>query len=441
MCFSVAEVVLLMSSEMDGDVAVAVSDVTKTYRIFKRPQDRFLQALFRGRRTFFEEFHAVRNVDFTISRGEVVGILGRNGSGKSTLLQMIAGTLQPTSGEAKANGRLAALLELGAGFSPDFSGMDNARLSASILGLSDSEIERKLPEILAFADIGDHIFQPVKTYSSGMYVRLAFAVAACVDPDILIIDEALAVGDVKFQTKCFRRFEELVASGKTIIFVTHSVEQVVRHCTRALLIDGGGLIDDGVPREIANRYLDMMVGAAPPIKHASSAQQSRGSLLSAIETRAGYCSGEYRWGEGRARILDATLIREGEDSHCIQFDTRDRVQIQFAVEFDAPSEKPIFGVFVKTPDGVTVYGNSSRNLCPPSEGRRVVAGDIVSVTFSCLLNLGCGSYVLSLGVSEDSFGEIVPLDRRYDVMQFEIVNFSGAVGLSDLDASCQVVLM
>lgn len=429
-----------MSFEPKLEVAVVVSHIGKSYRIYHKPQDRFWQVVFRGKKKFYKDFCAISDIDFQIHRGEVVGILGRNGSGKSTLLQMIAGTLEPSSGSITASGRLAALLELGAGFSPDFSGLENARLSASILGLSEAEIERKLPEIIAFADIGDHIHQPVKTYSSGMYVRLAFAVAACVDPDILIIDEALAVGDVKFQTKCFRRFEELVASGKTIIFVTHSVEQVVRHCTRALLIDGGCLIDDGVPREIANRYLDMMVGAAPGIKDSGSKQTSQVGV-STIEARAGYCSGEYRWGEGRARILDATLILEGEGSHCIQFDTRDRVQIQFAVEFDAPSEKPIFGFFVKTPDGVTVYGNSSRNLCPPSDGRRVAAGDIVSVTFSCLMNLGCGSYVLSLGVSEDSFGEIVPLDRRYDVMQFEIVNFSGAVGLSDLDASCHVVLM
>lgn len=430
-----------MSCEPEAKVAVVVSHVGKSYRIYNRPQDRFWQVVFRGKKKFYKDFRAVSEIDFQIRRGEVVGILGRNGSGKSTLLQMIAGTLEPTSGSITTNGRLAALLELGAGFGPDFSGIENARLSASILGLSEPEIEQKLPEILDFADIGDHIFQPVKTYSSGMYVRLAFAVAACVDPDILIIDEALAVGDVKFQTKCFRRFEELVASGKTIIFVTHSVEQVVRHCTRALLVDGGRLIDDGVPREIANRYLDMMVGAEPPSQPPNSVVQSLGSHLSSIETRAGYCSGEYRWGEGRARILDATLIREGDGSHCIQFDTGDRVEIQFSVEFDAPSERPIFGVFVKTPDGVTVYGNSSRNLCPPSEGRRVAAGDVVSVTFSCLLNLGCGSYVLSFGVSEDSFGEVVPLDRRYDVMQFEVVNFSGAVGLSDLDASCRVVLM
>lgn len=427
-----------MSSEFDGEAAVAVAQVGKCYRIFRLPQDRLWQALYRGRRKFYTEFHAVHDISFEIRKGEVVGILGRNGSGKSTLLQMIAGTLQPTSGSIATQGRLAALLELGAGFSPDFSGIDNARLSASILGLSDAEIGAKLPEILSFADIGEHIHQPVKTYSSGMYVRLAFAVAACVDPDILIIDEALAVGDVKFQAKCFRRFEELVASGKTIIFVTHSVEQVVRHCTRALLIENGRLIDDGEPRAVANRYLDLMVGAAPAKCGSASVIETRSSG-SRLEDRAGYSSSEYRWGEGRARVVDAMLSLSNESLHTNQFNTADEMDLRLWVEFDAPCEKPIVGFFVKTPDGVTVYGNHSLNLLPALKSHSTEKGQQIEVVFSCVLNLGPGSYILSLGVAEDVYGEVIPLDRRYDVMQFDVVGYSGAVGLSDLAASCRIV--
>lgn len=221
---------------------IEVVDLGKIYRIYRRPQDRLLQAFVRGRQ-LYREFQALDGVSFAVGRGEVVGILGRNGSGKSTLLQILVGTLGATSGRALVRGRVAALLELGAGFNPEFSGLENVYLNAAILGLDQAETSRRLPEILAFADIGDFIHQPVKTYSSGMYVRLAFAVAACVEPDVLIVDEALAVGDVKFQSKCFRRFDELVSQGKTILFVTHSVEQVVRHCDRALLMEGGRLID------------------------------------------------------------------------------------------------------------------------------------------------------------------------------------------------------
>lgn len=431
-----------MSSDFEEIPAVAVANVGKCYRIFHLPQHRLWQALFRGRRKFYTEFHAVHDISFDIRKGEVVGVLGRNGSGKSTLLQMIAGTLQPTSGNIVTQGRLAALLELGAGFSSDFSGIDNAKLSASILGLSDAEIATKLPEILSFADIGDHIYQPVKTYSSGMYVRLAFAVAACVDPDILIIDEALAVGDVKFQAKCFRRFEELVASGRTIIFVTHSVEQVVRHCTRALLIEGGRLIGDGEPRAIANRYLDLMVGGDSAQKRSKPTginSQPLQPLLSMLEARAGYSSSEYRWGEGRARIVDAMLTLSDETLHTNQFCTADQMDLRLCVEFDAPCETPIIGFFVKTPDGVTVYGNNSRNLLRSFGSRSVEEGQRIEVVFSCVLNLGPGSYMLSLGVAEDVVGEVIPLDRRYDVMQFDVVGYSGAVGLSDLAASCRIV--
>lgn len=432
-----------MGSQMSSDLAevpaVAVAKVGKCYRIFRLPQDRLWQALYRGRRKFYAEFHAVHDISFNIQKGEVVGILGRNGSGKSTLLQMIAGTLQPTSGSIVTQGRLAALLELGAGFSPDFSGIDNAKLSASILGLSDAEIAARLPDILSFADIGDHIHQPVKTYSSGMYVRLAFAVAACVEPDILIIDEALAVGDVKFQAKCFRRFEELVASGKTIIFVTHSVEQVVRHCTRALLIESGRLIDDGEPRAIANRYLDLMVGGASAQKMSKHAGINSQPLQSMLEARAGYSSSEYRWGEGRARIVDAMLTLSDEALHTNQFCTADEIDLRLLVEFDAPCQAPIVGFFVKTPDGVTVYGNHSRNLLPAFGTCSIEEGQRIEVVFSCVLNLGPGSYILSLGVAEDVYGEVVPLDRRYDVMQFDVISYSGAVGLSDLAASCRIV--
>lgn len=417
---------------------IQVSGLSKIYRVYARPQDRLLQALLHKGRPLFREFQALNKVSFNVGRGEVVGILGRNGSGKSTLLQILAGTVGPTAGNVVVNGRVAALLELGAGFNPEFSGLENVFLNAAILGLSREEVEAKLPEILAFADIGDFVYQPVKNYSSGMYVRLAFAVAACVDPDVLIIDEALAVGDIKFQSKCFRRFEELVRAGKTILFVTHSTEQVVRHCDRALLMEAGQLIDDGEPRAVVNRYVDLLLGGESTEEAGGeeAAVQVEESIAGQLEQRAGYCHTEYRWGQGGASLFDAELRRPG-GRHGVTFRSGERLELVVRGHFERRCLRPIFGVYVKTPDGVIVYGNSTRNLLRtfPAAG----AGERREVVFEFAAHLGEGSYLLSLGLAEEDGADIRPLDRRYDVLQFDIQGQPGAVGIADLHASCRVV--
>jgi homopolymeric O-antigen transport system ATP-binding protein len=236
------------------DFAIRVTNLSKCYQIYDKPQHRLLQELFRGRKRFYREFWALKNVSFEVKRGETVGIIGRNGSGKSTLLQMIAGTLTPTSGEIEAKGRVAALLELGSGFNPEFTGRENVYLNASILGLSNEETDVKFDDIAAFADIGDFVDQPVKTYSSGMYVRLAFAVAVHTSPDIMIIDEALAVGDMPFQTKCFSRMNELRASGTTILFVSHDIGTIESFCERALYLRRGEQAAFGPVAEVTRQY-------------------------------------------------------------------------------------------------------------------------------------------------------------------------------------------
>ena len=219
---------------MSSDIAIRVQNITKTYQIYDKPQDRLKQSLWRGRKQFYREFKALDDVSFEVKKGETVGIIGRNGSGKSTLLQIICGTLAPTSGTVEVNGRVAALLELGAGFNPEFTGKENVYMNASILGLSKEEIDAKYDDIVAFADIGDFIEQPVKTYSSGMYVRLAFAVIAHVDADILVIDEALAVGDVFFTQKCMRFIEQYQENGGAILFVSHDMATVTKLCQSVL---------------------------------------------------------------------------------------------------------------------------------------------------------------------------------------------------------------
>ena len=250
---------MLSSKESKNqDIAISVRQVSKKFRLFNSPKERLAEALHPFRKKYHREFWALKDVSFDIFRGEIIGILGKNGSGKSTLLQIVCAIMQPTEGAVEVSGRISALLELGAGFNPEFTGRENVILNGSIMGISRQEMLHRLPVIEAFADIGDFFDQPVKTYSSGMFVRVAFAAAIHVDPDILIIDEALSVGDVRFQHKCFQTLAEFQKRKKTILLVTHSTEAVVKHCGRAFLIDGGVILEDGIPKNVVNSYLELM---------------------------------------------------------------------------------------------------------------------------------------------------------------------------------------
>ncbi len=240
------------------DKIIQIKDVTKIYKMYDKPSDRLKETFHIGNCVYGKEFYALDSVSFDIYRGETVGIVGRNGSGKSTILKILTGVLNATSGEAKVDGKISALLELGAGFNMEYTGRENIYLNATIMGISRDEIEKKIPEILEFADIGEHIEQPVKTYSSGMFVRLAFAVAINVDPEILIVDEALAVGDTRFQLKCMNKFTEFMKAGKTVLFVSHDINQIKRFCTRSIWLNAGKLIMDGPTNEVTDRYMDFL---------------------------------------------------------------------------------------------------------------------------------------------------------------------------------------
>lgn len=245
---------------MNSNIAVSVRGVSKKFRLFSSPKERLIEALHPFRKQYHHEFWALHNASFDIRKGETLGILGQNGSGKSTILQIICSVMQPTQGEVEVNGRISALLELGAGFNPEFTGRENVMLNGAIMNVSKQEMLARMPEIEEFADIGQFFDQPVKTYSSGMFVRVAFAAAINVDPDILIIDEALSVGDTKFQNKCFQKFHEFREKGKTIVLVTHSMETVNRLCDYAVLLDHGRVVKTGVPNEVTNVYFDVLFG-------------------------------------------------------------------------------------------------------------------------------------------------------------------------------------
>jgi ABC-type polysaccharide/polyol phosphate transport system ATPase subunit len=243
---------------MKNSIAVSVNNVSKKFRLFGSSKDRFWEALHPFNKKYHREFWALKDINFEVPKGTTLGIVGRNGSGKSILLQIICSVLQPTSGTVNVNGRVSALLELGAGFNPEFTGRENVLLNGALMGFPRAEMEERLPVIEAFADIGEFVDQPVKTYSSGMFVRLAFAAAINVDPDVLIVDEVLAVGDAKFQHKCYQKFIEFQKAGKTIIIVTHSTDAVVRHCDQAVLLENGRVVEIGEPKSITNYYMDLL---------------------------------------------------------------------------------------------------------------------------------------------------------------------------------------
>ena len=442
---------------MSSDIAIKVENISKCFSIYHNPQDRLKQSIYPRLQRFFknqtkqyyQEFWALKDVTFEVNKGETVGIIGRNGSGKSTLLQIICGILNPTSGSLHTNGRIAALLELGSGFNPEFTGRENVYMNAAILGLSQTETDSKLDNILAFADIGDFLDQPVKTYSSGMVVRLAFAVQAQVEPDILIVDEALAVGDAKFQAKCFKSLTKLKANGTSILLVTHSSEQVVNHCDHTILLDHGKEVSQGQPRMIVNRYMDLLFGKEPTkIINNTLVQESElennhnvDSILSTIEdkfaSRHGYNPSEYRWGDGAAKILDFYISADGEVFPSA-LEVGQKVMLNCSLKFLKDLINPIFGVTIKTKDGVTVYGINSEKTELVSFRETGITGQlvIVSIRFDCLL--APGDYFVSIGIASMDGGEVIPHDRRYDSIHLQVRPDNSFYGLVNLDCKLNV---
>jgi lipopolysaccharide transport system ATP-binding protein len=442
-----------MSSD---DFAVRVEHLSKCYEIYASPRDRLKQFVLPGLRRLagrpagqhFREFWALRDVSFEVQRGETVGIIGKNGSGKSTLLQMVCGTLSPTEGTVQTRGRVAALLELGSGFNPDFTGRENVYLNASVLGLEPQEIEARLDDILAFADIGAFIDQPVKTYSSGMVVRLAFAVQSQIEPDILIVDEALSVGDAKFQAKCFDRLKKLKERGTSILLVTHSSEQIVTHCSRAVLLNEGAMLEVGEPRRIVNRYLDLLFGrerqSEPPIESANAvaiatppSQFPISCTEDSFSTHVGYNAHEYRWGDGSARILDFYLQADSEPYPAVVHSGA-LITLAVSIQFVAHLVRPILGVTLKTKEGVTVYGVNSETLKAEDFETLGRSGTVVTpvVTFRCLL--APGDYFVSLGLASRQGEDIVPHDRRYDAIHLQVAPDASFFGLIDLQARLEL---
>ncbi|WP_392431560.1 ABC transporter ATP-binding protein [Yersinia sp. HM-2024] len=378
----------------------------------------------------------LKNINIQIKQGESVGIVGVNGAGKSTLLKMVTGTTQPTEGKIERHGTVAALLELGMGFHPDFTGRQNIYMSGQLLGLSDKKISELMLEIEAFADIGDYIDQPVRVYSSGMQVRLAFSVATAVRPDLLIVDEALSVGDVAFQAKCFRRINSFKEQGTTILFVTHSLEDVVKHCHNAILLDDGKVAMFGEPREVINEFRDRMFGKT--IKRSTPTSDMSGGIGLSTEdiyhTKPYYQRIEHRWGNQDATITDV-IISTDSDEFPPTIDTNDLIRIRFRTVFHKDVKNPVFGLLIKTLDGLNIYGTNSEIISGSKYGN-VAAGEIIDSEFSLKAVMNSGNYLLSFGVTaQDEDGNDIPLDRRYDSLLINIHSDNIFVGICDAQAN------
>lgn len=424
-----------------GQEVIRIEGITKCYESYQKPIHRLWQS-FSKQKKWYQEFWALKGIDLTINKGETVGIVGKNGSGKSTLLQIITGILQPTNGHCETHGRISALLELGAGFNPEFTGMENARLNASIMGLSREEFHQKLPDIVEFCGLGDFLQRPVKTYSSGMFVRLAFAVAINMNPDILIIDEALAVGDVRFQRKCFRRIEELKEQGVSILFVTHSTESVIKYCDRALMLDEGELMMTGSPKQVVQRYLEMMFESdvtlrKPTVIDSSSYQVDFDPTKDNCLAHPTYNSNEHRWGDGRAKICHYEALQNGAACHGL-VQRGDTLTIRASVLFEEDLDDLIYGITVKTNDGNAIYGTNSRLVGNLVTSQR--AGDLVSIEFTLTLNLLAGDYFVSLGVAQDhQTKDNIAVDRRYDLIHIHLRETTDAFGIADLNGNMALI--
>lgn len=338
---------------MSSDIAVAVKDIGKFYRVFRSPPDRLKQVIWRGRRKFYEEFWALHPLSFTVKKGECVGFIGKNGSGKSTLLQIIAGILDPSHGTFDVSGRLSALLELGAGFDPEFTGRENVMLSGALLGIDAAEMRLKLPEILSFSELGDFIDKPVKTYSSGMFVRLAFAVAVHVEPEVLLVDEALAVGDAAFQHKCLKRISEMRQRGMSILFVSHDTGAVRTLCNRALWLDGGSLIAEGPAVDVCDQYDSFMrqkadiAGVVPEV-----VVESGGQVLS---------SEQEPQSDDRlvASLVSGNLI-DDKGSPCNLFLIGGELRLVITYDVHIPNDGLVVGAAIFRNDDVYVTGLNTR---------------------------------------------------------------------------------
>lgn len=449
---------------MDNNVAIEVKNLTKSYKLYDKPMDRLKDSLGLAGKKRFKEHLALNDVSLTVHKGETVGIIGTNGSGKSTILKIITGVLSPTSGEVNVDGHISALLELGAGFNMEYNGIDNIYLNGMMIGFSEEEITKRLDAILEFADIGDYVYQPCKTYSSGMFVRLAFAVAINIDPEILIVDEALSVGDVFFQAKCYHKFEEFKKQGKTILFVSHDLSSISKYCDRAILLNQGVLLGEGTPKKMIDIYKQVLVGQYPlpsagdttnllddeeiRAKAADADDKATAKIGKTSDKKttkkkddqAQSASGEnpdtLEYGDGAASIVEfyATDSKGMKTSSIIKGTD---FTIHMKVKFNRDVTAPIFAFTFKNIMGIEITGTNS--MVEKAFLEPVKAGDVKDISFTQNMSLQGGEYLISFGVTGFEQNDFTVYHRLYDALNITVVSDKNTVGYYDMNSTCKVV--
>ncbi len=443
----------------DTDIVIDAEGITKVYRLYDRPVDRLKEAMSIRHRSYHRDFYALKSVSFLVRKGEAVGIIGTNGSGKSTILKIITGVLTPTEGEVRIRGIICALLELGAGFNPDYTGIENVYMNGTMMGFTKEQMDAKLQEILDFADIGDFVHQPVKNYSSGMFVRLAFALYVAMDPEILIVDEALSVGDVFFQAKCYHRMEELRRNGTTILMVTHDLGSVMKYCDRVVLLNKGEKVSEGLPGDMVDLYKKILAGRFTEedrqyAQHKADAEAAAefidgqnfgvdsvgaAALTDCEEKEDGGLMQDHlnlnpnvqHYGDGRASIWDLGILdQRGKLSNVLV--KGETFSIKERIRFHAPLEAPIFTFTIKDKRGADLSGTNT--LIEGCDIRPVKAGDEYICTFTQRMTLQGGEYLLSMSCTGFEEGEHVVYDRKYDVASITVLSNKNTVGVYDMES-------
>lgn len=415
-----------------SETAILVDHVSKMYKLYDRPMDRLKESLGLSKQKKYKEHFALKDVSFQVQRGETVGIIGTNGSGKSTILKIITGVLNPTGGSVQVNGRISALLELGAGFNQEYSGIENVYLNGTMIGFSREEIDAKLDEILRFADIGDFVYQPVKTYSSGMFVRLAFAIAINIDPEILIVDEALSVGDVFFQAKCYRKFEEFKEMGKTILFVSHDLSSIGKYCDRVVLLNNGVKLAEGGAKEMVNLYRKVLVNQyedEPSDEGAETGEDPGAGSDTLMKEKLNLNPEVLEYGSKLAEITDFAIQDDaGNITNLIE--KGQTFSVKMRVQFQEDISEPIFAFTIKDLKGTEITGTNTMYEGSPVKPKK--SGDVQEITFTQVMNLEAGEYMLCLGCTGYREGEFTVFHRLYDVCNLTVISDKKAVGYFDI---------
>lgn len=461
----------------NNEYAIQVQDVSKIYKLYDKPIDRLKESLSLTHKNYHKDFFALSNISFGVKKGETVGIIGTNGSGKSTILKIITGVLTPTSGQVRVSGVISALLELGAGFNMDYTGIENIYMNGTMMGFSRKQMDEKLSDILEFADIGDFVYQPVKTYSSGMFVRLAFALSINVEPEILIVDEALSVGDVFFQSKCYRRMEEIRKNGTTILMVTHDMGSVIKYCDRVVLLNKGHYVAEGAPGKMVDLYKKILANQMDDLEEellemndfSGGMNENDGAGQKPAETVLETCENQEKqpdsdknetghthkkhsglmkekltinpnrteYGNGKAEIYDLGMFDERGNLTNLLL-KGEYFTIKEKIRFHDSIQAPIFTYTIKDKKGADLTGTNT--MFEGAEIRPVKNGDEYEVNFRQKMTLQGGEYLLSMSCTGFEQGEHTVYHRLYDVANITVISNKNTVGVYDMESEVEAVL-